>query len=120
MLHGNGCFTTEPVGTGEVVATARVLLFPAEETRLLRRTRIKSYLFFVREDPADADNFSSALAMGPMSFCNHSSDPNCDFAIDEARAEIALTARRRLQANEEITIDYGDYADEIVHGGDAA
>ena len=113
-LHGHGCFTTKAIAADEAVATARLLLFPPEETRLLRRTRMKSYLFFVRDDPADEDNFTSALAMGPMSFCNHGNDPNCDFLLDEARAEITLIARRPLQANEEITIDYGDYAEEII------
>ena len=52
--------------------------------------------------------------MGPVSFCNHSDDPNCDFSVDEAAAEVVLTARRKLRRNEEITIDYGDYADEVI------
>jgi hypothetical protein len=113
-LHGQGCFTTRAARTGEVVARARLLVFPPAETKLLLKTAAKSYLFFLRDDPDDPDNFYSALAMGPMSFCNHSADASCDFILDEAKAEITLVARRPLQSSEEITIDYGDYAAKII------
>ena len=56
----------------------------------------------------------TALAMGPVSFCNHSAEPNCDFAVDADAGELTLIARRPIAQNEEITIDYGDYAEKIV------
>ena len=113
-LHGQGCFTTRAVGPGEVVARSRVLIFPPQDTEVLLRTRMKNYVFYVRDGAsADAPPYSAA-AMSPVSFCNHSSEPNCDFLIDERAEEIVLTARRPLAANEEITIDYGDYAEEII------
>ena len=112
-VHGNGCFTTRDFAAGEVVARARILIFPPEETEAFLRTSLKNYLFFLRDGPTD-DVFFSALAMGPVSFCNHSATPNCDFALDEQAAEITITARQPLDRNEEITIDYGDYAGEII------
>ena len=112
-LHGHGCFTTREVAAGDVVAQARILTFPPEETALILRTSLKNYLFFLRDGPTE-DTFHSALAMAPISFCNHSDKPNCDFALDEDAGEITLVARRGLATNEEITIDYGDYAGEII------
>jgi hypothetical protein len=113
-LHGNGCFTTRAFAAGEVVSTARILVFPPEETELLLRTSLKNYLFYLRDGPAEDGPFHAALAMAPISFCNHSAEPNCDYALDAAAAEIVITARRPLARNEEITIDYGDYAGEII------
>jgi hypothetical protein len=114
LLHGNGCFTTRDFAAGEIVATARVLVFPPDETELLLRTSMRNYLFFLRDGPTEDGPFHAALAMAPISFCNHARDPNCDFTLDEWAAEITLTARRPLRRNEEITIDYGDYAGEII------
>lgn len=113
-LHGNGCFTTCAVPAGEVVARARILVLPPDETKLILKTRLKDYLFHLKDGIAHDAPYYSALAMGPMSFCNHSNEPNCDYALDEDAAEITLLARRRLEQNEEITIDYGEYAEEII------
>ena len=113
-LHGDGCFTTSEIAAGDVLAVSRLLLFPPQETQALFATRLKNYLFYVRDGgPAEA-GFHSALAMAPISFCNHSNQPNCDFVLNEERAEIILVARCDLRRNEEITIDYGDYAEEII------
>jgi SET domain-containing protein len=113
-LHGQGCFTTRAVAPGDVVARSRVLIFPPQDTEVLLRTRMKNYVFYVRDGASAEAPPYSAAAMSPVSFCNHSSEPNCDFSIDERAEEIVLTARRPLAANEEITIDYGDYAEEII------
>ena len=113
-LHGQGCFTTREVAAGGLVAQTRLLIFPPDETRSLFQTSLKNYLFYVKDGEPEDGPFYSALAMGPVSFCNHSSEANCDFTLDEERADITLTARRALRQNEEITIDYGDYADEII------
>jgi uncharacterized protein len=113
-VHGHGCFTTREVAAGEDVARSRVLIFPPKETELLGRTRLKFYLFYVRDGDGDEPPYHTALAMGPVSFCNHSADPNCDYRVDETAAEVILTARRALRRNEEITIDYGDYAGEVI------
>ncbi len=99
---------------GDTLGTNRVLVFPPEETGHLFETRLKNYLFFVKDGEKSEAPFHSALAMGPISFCNHSADPNCDFHLDDAAGEITLTARRALRAGEEVTIDYGDYAEEIL------
>jgi len=114
LLHGQGCFTTREFSAGEVVAQVRLLVFAPEETELLLRTQLKQYLFHLRDGPDAGGPFHSAVAMGPVNFCNHSADANCDFRIDEESAEVILIARRDLKQNEEITLDYGDYAETII------
>ena len=65
-MHGHGCFTTREVAAGEEVARSRVLLvFPPEEFELLGRTRVKHYLFYVRDGAGDEPPYHTALAMGP-------------------------------------------------------
>ena len=113
-LHGQGCFATQEVPEGDVVARAKLLIMPPEETKILLRTRLRNYLFYVKDGPVPDGPFHAALAMGPVSFCNHSSEPNCDFAVSEERGEVVLTARRAIEQNDEITIDYGDYAEAII------
>jgi SET domain-containing protein len=113
-LHGHGCFATRSVAAGEIVSLARLLIFPPEDMQALFRTGLRNYLFYLKDGDADDAPYYTALAMGPITFCNHSSDPNCEFRLDEEAAEITVTARRSLATNEEITIDYGDYAEEIV------
>jgi hypothetical protein len=113
-LHGQGCFTTREVQAGEAVASARLLIFPPEETAALHSTGLRNYLFYLKDGPTEDGPYYTALAMGPISFCNHSADANCDFRLDEQAAEITLIARWGLLENEEITIDYGDYAADIV------
>jgi SET domain-containing protein len=113
-LHGQGCFATREVARGEVVASNRLLVFPPEQMETLFSTRLKEYLFYLRDGPDPDGAYHTALAMGPISFCNHSADPNCEFLLDEAAGEIRLVARQSIRENEEVTIDYGDYADVIV------
>ena len=113
-LHGQGCFAVRPISPGEEVARVRILVLPPEESALLSQTSLKNYLFYVRDGEGEAPPYFTALAMGPVSFCNHDPAPNCDFAIDEGAGEIALAANRAISEGEEITISYGDYADEII------
>ena len=113
-LHGNGCFATRDVPAGEIVAQGRVLIFPPQETELLFQTNLKNYLFYVRDGVTEDAPYYTALAMAPISFCNHSDEYNCDFRVDEKAEEITLVARRAIAANEEVTINYGDYAEKII------
>ena len=113
-VHGHGCFAARAIGAGEVIARTRMLVLAPEETELVQRTSLKHFIFYVKDGPQADGPFHSALALGPVSFCNHSADANCSFVVDEAASELVLTARLQIGAGEEITIDYGDYAQEII------
>ena len=113
-LHGRGCFATRALRPGEQVARADLLIFPPEEMAALHRTTLKHYVFYVKDGPDPVGPYYTAAAMSPISFCNHSPDANCDFRVDDSAAEITLTARRAIAEGEEITINYGDYAETII------
>lgn len=113
-LHGRGCFATRKLQAGEEITRAPVLVFPPEQMEALHQTRLKDYLFYVKDGPRPEGAYHTAVAMSPLSFCNHSADANCDFRVDEPVDEIVLVARRDIAEGEEITIDYGDYAEQII------
>ena len=113
-LHGRGCFATRDLPPGTVAARAELLVFPPEELAAIHQTRLKNYVFYVEDGPTPDGPYLSAVAMSPVSFCNHSPDANCDFEVDAAAAVITLTTRRAVAEGEEITIDYGDYAQTII------
>lgn len=48
------------------------------------------------------------LALGVGSLFNHSGRPNLDYRIDSAQLLITYIAARNIQADEELTIFYGD------------
>ncbi|WP_343039104.1 SET domain-containing protein [Propylenella binzhouense] len=114
QVHGDGCFSTRCADPGELIAECPILILSPDEMEIVRRTSMKDYVFYLRDDEAGSQVPWCALAIGPISFINHDSDPTCDFALDEARGTIRLFARRPIRAREELTIDYGDYADEII------
>jgi len=113
-IHGVGVFSDRSHSTGETVETSRILVLEADETTLLLTTRLRNYVFFLRLAPPGEEGFASALAAGNICFCNHAQDPSCAFDLDEAAGTIRLIARRFIRAGEELTIDYGEYAEEIV------
>lgn len=47
------------------------------------------------------------LALGKISLCNHSSDPNAEAVPNEDGPAMQLWSTRLIRAGEEITIDYG-------------
>lgn len=113
-LHGRGSFATRDMPAGTVVAREAILTFPPEESALLMQTRLRNYLFYLRDGHTEDGPFHSALAFGPVSLCNHATEPSCDFRLSEDQLTIELVARRGIASGEEITIDYGDYAKEII------
>ncbi|MGQ7791763.1 SET domain-containing protein [Faunimonas sp. B44] len=114
QLHGEGCFSTRPAARGDVIGTCPIMIFSPDEVELVRRTSMKDYVFYLKDGEAHDPAPWCALAIGPMSFLNHDPDPSCDFFIDENTETLCLVARRAIGAREELTIDYGDYAGEII------
>ena len=70
-------------------------------------SRAKGHFYMMglgRGEYLDAARFGNA-----MRFLNHSCAPNaaCDFWSVGAETRVAVVARRRVRADEEVTIDYG-------------
>jgi hypothetical protein len=114
-LGGRGLFTANAIAEGELVTSASVLLIPESQDEHIRESILENYVF---DWTPEADTTRYAVALGEISFCNHSQNPNCWFMVDEEAMCIRLYADRNLRAGEELTIDYAydEFPFDIVEG----
>jgi len=111
-LHGRGLFASAPAPAGAVIGVYPMLILSPEDTRTLKSTRLYHYVFYV-DEPAGG-GMRAAVAFGEISMCNHSPEANAEFVVDAAAQSVTLTARVALAADDEILIDYQDFADEAL------
>lgn len=102
---GRGIVALMAFRKGEVIDTAPVIVLTAEERRIAGETRISNYWFYWQD--GEDDDWTAAVALGPVSMCNHSGNPNASFVADIANRQIDLVALRDIEAGEEVTFDYG-------------
>lgn len=115
QIHGLGAYAQGRYEAGELVDSNPIHILPPEEVRHVLHTELKRYIFYLREsgEDQDPDSCYALIAVGNISFCNHSDKPNCRFVIDEAASTIDIFALRAIVDGTELTIDYGDFAREI-------
>ena len=111
-FHGRGLFAAVSFEAGDHIATYPLLILSEEDTAAIRGTLIHHYVFYVDEN--EQGQMRAAVAFGPISMCNHSSDANADFTVDAAAQSVVLSARKAIPAETEILIDYQEFAAEIV------
>lgn len=111
-FHGRGLFAAVSFETGELIAVYPLLILSVEDTAAIKNTLIHHYVFHVDEDAEG--RALTAVAFGPISMCNHSANANADFCVDAVAQTVTLSARSAIPQNEEILINYEEYADEIV------
>lgn len=112
-IHGRGVFASRPIPGGAQFHTAHLLVFGTDQHAALQQTVASHYVFHFSDDPEGGDATITGLAMSPISFINHARNANCAFAIDKTAEQVSFTARRDIAAGEELTIDYGDFAEKI-------
>ena len=96
---GRGVFARMRIGKNAVIERVPVVILPVVDiVSPARQTKLASYVFNW------GDGFV-AIALGYGSLYNHSSRPNADFQ-KEGRSTQVFSARRDIEAGEEITIDY--------------
>lgn len=103
---GRGMIALLPIPRGLLIDSAPVLVLPAEERRRMEDSRVAHYWFYWDEGPTDED-WTAAIALGPVSLCNHSGNPNARFEANLEACRIDLFALRDIREGEEITFDYG-------------
>jgi SET domain-containing protein len=98
---GRGLVAGAPIKAGEVLEAAPVILIRAGEEPV--RGEILYDYPFKWDDPP----YAEAIALGLLSMCNHSTDPNCDVDVLVGDKLVQLNAIRDIAAGEELTFDYG-------------
>ena len=99
-IHGTGVFAAAAMGAG-----TRILEYVGEKIdkqESLRRCELNNEYIFALNERFDLDGNGE---WNPARFVNHSCDPNCDAELIEGR--IWIVARRRIEAGEELTFNYG-------------
>jgi SET domain-containing protein len=115
QIHGLGAYAQGRHEPGDLVDANPIHILHPDEVRHVLHTELKRYIFYLRESGADQDPDScyALIAVGNISFCNHSDTPNCRFEIDETSSTISLYAERTIVDGTELSIDYGDFARDI-------
>jgi SET domain-containing protein len=97
---GRGVIATQVIHAGAVIDVSPVVLVPPIPDEGQQGNHpIENYQF-------NWDNLAHAVVMGPTSFCNHSSNPNCSFHELRETNQMLLMAIDRIFPGEELTIDY--------------
>lgn len=100
-IHGVGVFTCAALPARRKIGELTGPLLPVREARRMVRHRVRIYL--VEVDDRWALDCSGGSALGHI---NHSCRPNCYLRIVRRRVEVYTL--RRVRANTELTIDYGE------------
>lgn len=114
---GRGLFCSAPIQSDTVIEVCPTIVFDEADAGHIDKTNLYNYYFstsFIADDAA-ADfritkkDSAGLIALGLLSLCNHSEQPNADVKkiIQEKQIYFLLRAMRDLAANEEITIAYG-------------
>jgi len=118
-IHGLGAFAQGRYQSGDLIEANPIHILAPEEVAHVLHTDLRRYIFYLRESGEDQvpDSCYALIAVGNISFCNHSDTPNCRFEIDEEASRIRLYAERLVIDGAELLIDYGDFAREINASG---
>jgi len=104
-LHGRGVFAKVDIEKDEIIEECHVILIPIEEEKFLDKTFLYNYYF-----EWDKNNVAIILEYG--SIYNHSHNANAEFDSNTENKTMILTAARKINKGEEITVNYnGDYND---------
>ena len=96
---GRGVFARRLLEEDDVIEVCPVLVFSKGESRYLKKTAIHEYYF-------DWKHGGAALVLGYGSLYNHSEDPNTVMEHNMIRNVTRIIALRRIEPDEELTIDY--------------
>lgn len=114
---GLGVFSNKKIIKGDVIEISPALMFNEKEAKDIDKTSLYNYYFslhFLDDKNARKYNVKSAkdsgaLALGTMSICNHSENPNAKIKKDlhEQGLIFSLISLDDIEINTEITISYG-------------
>ena len=98
-LHRWGVFAWQPIEPFELLEEAPYVAVPQAEIELAPACEIYSY---------GLNNGHVAVGFGFAALYNHSGEANCDYELDRVNEVMRHYATRRIEAGEELTLDYGE------------
>jgi SET domain-containing protein len=101
---GRGVFAREAIDAGTAIEAAPVIIVPEPDCAGLDRTILHDYYFHWDGDPDGVGR--GAVAFGLVSLCNHARRPTARVRRNLARETLDLIALTRIEAGQEVTIDY--------------
>lgn len=104
-IHAAGCYTLDPVRTGQVIAEYDGPRIPKAVADERYGGRPVTYLFGFGDKDMVIDGFSTAM------FMNHSCAPNCE--TEEIDERIFITALRDIAPGEELVYNYHLYDSDL-------
>jgi SET domain-containing protein len=105
---GKGVFTDAPIEADMVIEVSPVIVMSLEDRVHLDQTLLHDYIFEWGESKDKC-----CMALGFIPIYNHSYKSNCEYFMDYEEEVIFIKTVRRIQAGEELTINYnGDWDDE--------
>jgi uncharacterized protein len=100
---GRGLFANHDFNVGDIIDKCPVLILSSEDSKKIEKTVIYNYTF---EWPEKKELDQSALVLGLISMCNHSSEPNAEFEYAFSDNALIIQAIKPIKKGEEITISY--------------
>ncbi len=108
--RGRGVVADQQIERGQLVERSPVLIIPPGDRAATDGTVVFTYVFMWEHGTVEEDLYKhegrAAIALGYTSLLNHSYTPNCEFIRHIDDLVIDLVALRRIEAGEELTIDY--------------
>lgn len=102
---GRGVFTKEKIAANTVIEISPVIVMKKEDREHLDKTLLHDYIF---EWGKNKDQCCMALGLIPI--YNHSYQSNCEYFMDYEDETIMIKTVRKIEAGEELTINYnGDW-----------
>jgi len=98
---GKGVFTAEPIPINTTIEISPIILFNADERKMIEQTKLYNYIFEWGEE-----KFQAALGIGYISMYNHNYQANCEYDMDYENETMSIKTIRNIDAGEELFINY--------------
>lgn len=109
LIHGRGCFATQPIAKGTPII--EYVGEKISKSESVRRCEAQNVYIFTLDDEFDLDG---DMVSNPAKFINHSCAPNCESEI--FGDQIWIMALRDIEAGEELSFNYSyDLEDYTEH-----
>lgn len=100
---GRGIYATEKIKKGTVIEICELLIFSADQTKLINMTDLKFYTFVLNP-------IQDCLVLGHGEIFNHSDRSNVSYDVEliDDRATMVFRAKKEIDPGRQLFINYND------------